>query len=92
MIKMKILPVALALALAALSLPAGADDVSDPTGYPTLKTAGVTFGTINEKGFYAKPGFSVAAPETGGLLVPLLLIGLCGLMWLGGQKRPDHAD
>jgi len=91
MTKMKVLSVALALALVGIAVPARADDAANPIGYPTLKTAGVTFGTINDKGFYARPGFSVEEPRTGGLLVPLLLTGLCGLMWLGGQKRPNGA-
>jgi hypothetical protein len=91
LLRMHIRSLALAFALVAFAIPARADDVADPTGYPTLKTAGVTFGTINEKGFYARPGFSVEEPGTSGLLVPLLLTGLCGLIWLGGQARRDRA-
>jgi len=83
----QILALALAFALVAFAIPARADDAANPTGYPTLKTAGVTFGTINDKGFYVRPGFSVEEPGKYGLLVPLLLTGLCGLIWLGGQSR-----
>ena len=88
--RMQILGLALAFALVAFAIPARADDAANPTGYPTLKTAGVTFGTINDKGFYARPGFSVEEPGKYGLLVPLLLTGLCGLIWLGGQSRRDR--
>ena len=92
MTRIRILFLALAIALAAGAAPARAEDAATGVGYPTLKAAGVTFGTINDNGFYARPGFSVVAPQTGRLLVPLLLTGLCALMWLGGQKRPDGAD
>jgi hypothetical protein len=90
LLKMQILAIALAFVLVASAMPARADDVADPIGYPTLKTAGVAFGTINDQGFYARPGFSVEEPGKNGLLVPLLLTGLCGLIWLGGQSRRDR--
>jgi len=89
--RMQMLSLTLAFALIAFAMPARADDAANPTGYPTLKTAGVAFGTINDKGFYARPGLSVEEPGKNGLLVPLLLTGLCGLIWLGGQSRRDRA-
>jgi hypothetical protein len=91
MIKLKIPSVTLALALATIAVPARSEDALDPAKDPILRTASVAFGTINEKGFYARPGFSVEESGTGGLWVPILLTGLCGLIWLGGQKRADRA-